>query len=109
MGSDLPASLSPVAIQTRLRDELGYDGLVITDDLQMRAITSKRPLDEAIVLALKAGNDLVLIGNVLASTPSNTDFAVNAIEKAVKTGQLSFKQLYRSWQRVMAYKAGLHR
>ncbi len=109
MGQDLPASLSPVAIQTRLRDELGFDGVVITDDLQMRAITSKRSLEEAIVLALKAGNDLVLIGNVLASTPSNTDFAVNAIEKAVKTRQLSFKQLYRSWTRVKRYKARLHR
>ena len=109
MGQDLPASLSPVAIQTRLRDELGFNGVVITDDLQMRAITSKRSLEEAIVLALKAGNDLVLIGNVLASTPSNTDFAVNAIEKAVKSGRLSFKQLYRSWTRVKAYKARLHR
>lgn len=109
MGQDLPASLSPIAIQTRLRDELGFDGVVITDDLQMRAITSKRPLEEAIVLALKAGNDLVLIGNVLASTPSNTDFAVNAIEKAVKAGRLSFKQLYRSWTRVKDYKARLHR
>ena len=83
--------------------------MVITDDLQMRAITSKRSLEEAIVLALKAGNDLVLIGNVLASTPSNTDFAVNAIEKAVKTRQLTFKQLYRSWTRVKRYKARLHR
>ncbi|MEE4239631.1 MAG: glycoside hydrolase family 3 N-terminal domain-containing protein [Anderseniella sp.] len=109
MGQDLPASLSPVAIQTRLRDELGFDGVVITDDLQMRAITSKRPLEEAIVLALKAGNDLVLIGNMLASTPSNTDFAINAIEKAVKAGRLDFKQLYRSWQRVQAYKARLRR
>lgn len=109
MGQGLPASLSPVAIKTRLRDELGFDGVVITDDLQMRAITSRRPLDKAIVQALKAGNDMVLIGNVLASSPSNADYAVNAIEKGVKAGELSFKQLYRSWQRVMAYKARIRR
>ena len=109
MGRHLPASLSPIAIQTRLRDELGFDGVVITDDLQMRAITSKRTLADAIVLAFKAGNDMVLIGNVLASSPSNSDFAVRAIETGVKAGELNFKQLYRSWQRVMAYKARIHK
>jgi beta-N-acetylhexosaminidase len=109
MGEGLPASLSPVAIKTRLRDELGFDGVVITDDLQMRAITSRRPLEQAIVQALKAGNDMVLIGNVLASSPGNADYAVKAIEQGVKSGQLNFKQLYRSWQRVMAYKARIRR
>lgn len=108
-GQDLPASLSPIAIKTRLRDELGFDGLVITDDLQMRAITSRRTLEQAIVLALKAGNDMVLIGNVLASAPSNTDFAVRAIEQGVKSGELSFAGLYRSWQRVMHYKRHIRR
>ncbi len=105
----LPASLSPVAIKTMLRDGLGFDGVVITDDLQMRAITSKRKLDEAIIMALAAGNDIALIGNVLSQAPENPDFAVRAIARGVKEGRLSFKQLYRSWQRVIAYKARLRR
>ncbi|MGI9514947.1 MAG: glycoside hydrolase family 3 N-terminal domain-containing protein [Anderseniella sp.] len=106
-GQNLPASLSPVAIKTMLRDDLGFDGVVITDDLQMRSISSKRKLDEAIIMALAAGNDIVLIGNVLAQAPSNPDFAVRAIARGVSEGRLTFKQLYRSWQRVIAYKARL--
>ncbi len=108
-GKDLPASLSPIAVKTMLRDELGFDGVVVTDDLQMRGITSRIKLDEAIILALAAGNDIVLIGNVLSSTPSNADFAVRAIERGVKEGRLNFKDLHRSWQRVTRYKAQLRR
>ena len=108
-GENLPASLSPIAVKTMLRDELGFDGVIITDDLQMRSISSKRPLDEAIIMALAAGNDIALIGNVLAQAPENPDFAVRAIARGVREGRLNFKQLYRSWQRVIAYKAGLRR
>lgn len=108
-GEHLPASLSPIAIKTMLRDELGYDGVVITDDLQMRAISSRRKLDESIIMALAAGNDMVLIGNVLSQAPTNPDFAVRAIARGVREGRLNFKQLYRSWQRVIAYKAHLRR
>ncbi len=108
-GKDLPASLSPIAIKTMLRDDLGYDGVLITDDLQMRGISTRFKLDEAIIMALAAGNDIALIGNVLASTPENADFAVRAIERGVREGRLAFKDLYRSWQRVTQYKAGLHR
>ncbi len=108
-GRHLPASLSPVAIKTMLRDDLGFDGVVITDDLQMRSISAKRKLDEAIIMALAAGNDMVLIGNVLAQAPPNPDFAVRAIARGVREGRLNFKQLYRSWQRVISYKSRLRR
>ncbi len=108
-GQDLPASLSPIAVKTMLRDELGYDGVVITDDLQMRSISTNHPLDEAIIMALAAGNDIALIGNVLSQAPEDPDFAVRAIARGVKEGRLNFKQLYRSWQRVIAYKKRLRR
>jgi len=108
-GEKLPASLSPVAIKTMLRDDLGFDGVIITDDLQMRSISSRRTLDEAIIMALAAGNDIVLIGNVLAQAPSDPEFAVRAIARGVREGRLDFKQLYRSWQRVIGYKARLRR
>jgi len=51
----------------------------------------------------------VLIGNVLAQAPSDPEFAVRAIARGVSEGRLNFKQLYRSWQRVIDYKAGLRR
>ena len=101
-----PASLSASAI-ARLRDEVGFDGVVVTDDLQMRAVLSRQSLAEAIVLALKAGNDMVLIGNALVSEPTRADFAVEVIERAVAEGELDFGRLLRSYRRVMALKSRL--
>lgn len=57
----LPATLSPRILKTLLRERMGYQGVVISDDLQMKAISKKYPPDEAAILALAAGCDLLLI------------------------------------------------
>ena len=57
----LPASLSPAVIKGLLRDELGFEGLVMTDDLDMGAIYNEYGLEETIRLAITAGNDLAMI------------------------------------------------
>lgn len=57
----LPATLSPKILQDLLRKEMGYRGVVISDDLQMKAISRKYAPDEAAVLALEAGCDLLLV------------------------------------------------
>ncbi|MDQ6625797.1 MAG: beta-N-acetylhexosaminidase [Verrucomicrobiota bacterium] len=57
----LPASFSPIVIKQLLRKELGFDGLVMTDDLDMGAIYNEYGLDQTIRLALGAGNDLAMI------------------------------------------------
>jgi beta-N-acetylhexosaminidase len=56
-----PATLSPAILTGLLREELGYDGLLLTDDLEMGAIENERGAAEAAVLALKAGADLLLV------------------------------------------------
>jgi len=56
-----PATLSPIVIEGMLRERLGYEGLIVSDDLEMRAIADRWPAGEAAVLAIAAGCDLLLI------------------------------------------------
>ena len=58
---DLPASLSPAVVTDLLRGELGFGGVVFTDDLTMGAITQNYGLGEAAVLAVEAGCDMLLV------------------------------------------------
>ncbi len=104
--TNLPATLSGEAV-TMLRDELKYDGVVISDDLQMKGIAKRHPLAQAIVLALAAGNDIVLIGNVLVHQPETAKFAVRTIEEAVANGDLDRSKLEASYCRVIQLKKRL--
>ena len=64
-----PATLSKATITGILRDELGFDGVVITDDMNMQAITSQYGFEQAAVLAVQAGADLLAYGNNLVYDP----------------------------------------
>ena len=84
----LPASLSSAAISGLLRDELGHSGLVVTDSLVMGAIRSRWSVSEAALLAITAGADLALVGDL---TDAAAAFA--EIESAVSEGRLSLERL----------------
>ena len=84
-----PATLSPVVLSGLLRQELGFDGLIVTDALVMEAIAGRYGAGEAAVLALEAGADLVLM-------PADAAEAMEAIAAAVASGRLSQAQLERS-------------
>ena len=96
----MPASLSP-KIHNYLRKQMHYRGLIITDDLQMGAITqfAQRHHTNADVLALKAGNDVILGGNPQTGIP--------LIEQAVKKKQISEKQIDQSVYRILKLKEKL--
>ena len=87
-----PATLSRPVLTGLLRQELGFDGLIVTDALVMEAIAGRYGAGEAAVLALEAGADLVLM-------PADARGALVAIEAAVATGRLSESQLRRSAER----------
>ncbi|MFW6077775.1 MAG: glycoside hydrolase family 3 N-terminal domain-containing protein, partial [Hyphomicrobiales bacterium] len=106
-GDGRPASLSPAAVQLELRQKLGFDGVVVTDDIQMESALAGRSLGEAIVLALAAGNDIVLIANMLAYQPDVARYALAAIRRAVADGRLDRDALIRSYKRVIALKQRL--
>lgn len=99
---DLPATLSKATITGLLRQELGYDGVVITDDMNMAAITGQYGFAQAAVLAIEAGADLLAYGNNLVYDAGVAERAVAALLSAVEQGELSAARIDESYRRVMA-------
>nr|WP_236570254.1 glycoside hydrolase family 3 protein [Streptomyces mexicanus] len=95
-----PATLSRPILTGILREELGYDGVVITDSLGMEGVRSKYGDDRVPVLALKAGVDQLL-------NPPSLDVAWNAVLNAVRTGELTEDRLDESILRILRLKARL--
>lgn len=98
-----PASLSPGVIQGLLRTEMGFDGLVITDALNMGAVTRNYSVAEASIQALLAGADLLL-------QPPGERQVIDAIVAAVQSGRLPAERIDEAARRVLLAKAhaGLH-
>ncbi|MBN2140307.1 MAG: glycoside hydrolase family 3 protein [Desulfovibrionaceae bacterium] len=100
-----PASLSRATITGLLRQALGFDGLVVTDDLDMKAVAGRYGFKETIFLALDAGADILLFGNNLSYDPDIAARAVRAITELVAEGRLDRSRIEESFQRIMALKA----
>ena len=98
LDSQLPATLSP-AVHDYLRNELGFLGVIVTDDLVMQAITDTYGAGEAAVLAVLAGNDL------LCSTEYQIQY--QAVLEAVQNGRISEEQLNEAVLRILRWKADL--
>lgn len=97
---NLPASLSNNIITKLLREELGYKGLIITDALDMKAVTKYFSDGEACVQAFKAGNDIILM-------PPNIKDGITSIYKAVKSGEISKERLDESVRKILSSKRWL--
>ncbi|MFJ5770594.1 beta-N-acetylhexosaminidase [Psychrobacillus sp. NPDC093180] len=95
-----PSSISHEIITTLLRDQLQFDGVIMTDDMTMNAITHNYEIGEAAVRAVTAGNDIVLI----AHDYNNVLKAINAIEASVKDGKISEERINESVHRILALK-----
>jgi len=100
----LPITFSKKALTTVLRKQLKYNGVILTDDLDMGAIRKSFSLQEAVVRALGAGNDLLLMSNSLKYNEDLPVIAVNWITSAVKDGRLSQAGITASYNRVMRLK-----
>ena len=95
-----PATLSRPILTDLLRGELGFDGLIITDDMEMKAIDRRYRTGEAAVMAIEAGADIVLT----LWTYENQVKVFNALISAVKNGRISEDRLDRSVGRILKYK-----
>lgn len=97
IGDNTPCSLSEEVITNWLRGELGYNGIVITDAMNMSAITEYYSADQAAVMALKAGADMILM-------PENFEAAYEGVLAAVKDGSISEERINESLKRIYRIK-----
>ena len=96
-GDDTPASLSKTMITDILRGQMGYDGIVVTDAMNMGAVTEKYTSAQAAVKALQAGADLVLM-------PEDFQEAYQGVLDAVKDGTLTEQRINESVTRIVKVK-----
>lgn len=96
-GSDVPATMSSVILQDKLRGELGYQNIIITDGMEMGAITTQYSSEEAAVNSIKAGVDIVL-------GPKNFVPAFEAVLKAVEEGTITEERINQSVRRILKMK-----
>lgn len=93
----LPSSLSQEMIEGRLRRDLNFDGVIISDSMSMGAITERYSSGEAAVLAIKAGTDIVLMPEVYSE-------AFESILEAVARGEISEERIDKSVRRILSLK-----
>jgi beta-N-acetylhexosaminidase len=98
---NVPASMSPVVIGEVLREELKFDGVVITDDMTMGAVTEHYDIGRASIDALLAGADIVLVGH----EPELQRRALQAIRRAAESGELSRDAVDARVYRILRLKA----
>lgn len=87
--SEYPASLSKEIVQNRLREEMGFTGLIISDDLEMGGITEQYKIGDAAVLAIQAGVDMLIVGH---QYPLQKE-VIASLNKAVESGKITEQQL----------------
>ena len=96
-GSDIPSTMSPIILQDKLRGELGYQNIIITDGMEMGAITQQYTSAEAAVGSIQAGVDIVL-------GPRYFTEAFDAVMAAVKNGTISEDRINQSVRRILKLK-----
>lgn len=101
--SGTPAAFSSLFIHQVLRQKFRYDGLVITDDVEMSGANAAGPIEDRVVRAIEAGNDMVMV----AWSVRRQRKAVEALMSAVRSGRISESRIDQSLKRIFAYKLQL--
>ncbi|PJN62037.1 putative lipoprotein YbbD precursor [Paenibacillus sp. GM1FR] len=96
----IPATLSHKVLTGLLREEMGFEGIIITDCLEMHAISKPYGVAEAAVRAVEAGADLILVSHTLQDQVA----ALEAIVEAVRTGRVSEEVIHQALERIMTWK-----
>lgn len=97
-----PATLSKMTITGLLRQGLGWQGVIISDDMQMKAISERYSLEESIFLAVDAGVDILLFGNNLEWDADLPGKVYDALHYLVDVGRISPERIRASWARIDA-------
>ncbi len=107
-GAGQPASLSSKAITGLLRGELGYKGVIVSDDMQMGAIRDHYSPEESILLGIEAGIDLFIYSNREHPDPQMPKRFVSVVRTAIERGRLSSQRIRESAQRIRSLKGKFH-
>lgn len=99
-----PATLSHAVITGLLREKLGYQGVIMSDDMEMKAISSHYGLENSVPAAIEAGIDMLCFGNNLSYDPGIAGKAIDILARAVEAGRISEARIDASCARVRALK-----
>lgn len=99
-----PASLSYKAVTGVLRQEIGFNGLIITDDLGMGAVKKNFSLKATLIHAVNAGNDILLLADGQNSTAKGVNRLHNILKQAVIDGEIKPKTLFSAYNRILKVK-----
>ena len=103
-----PASLSIDTITNLLIHKMGYQGLIISDDLQMAALTDHFSEKDILYRAIMAGNDLLIYGNNLRYKSDLLNRKIKLINELIHEGKISEARIDKSWQKILRVKNRLH-
>jgi len=104
---DYPATLSRATVTGILRKELGYDGVVLSDCLQMRAISDYYGFETAIQKAIEAGVDMILFANNSVYEEDIAARAIALVKRLIEDGAVSAARIEKSYRRICRLKSGL--
>ena len=108
LADSLPGTLSHKVVTGVLRGFLGYDGVVFSDDMQMKAITSHYTVEEAVKLAILAGVDVLVYANhVLPDDVIPIQELFELVKRLVESDEIPRERIVQSYQRIMRLKANL--
>ncbi len=102
-----PATLSEKTMQGFLRGKLGYDGVIISDDMQMQAISDHYSLKDSLKLGLQAGLDLFCFGNNLLQEQVRASDVIGAVLELVEEGTISEARIDESVNRILKLKEAI--
>lgn len=104
--SGLPATLSKPMLTGLLRGHLHFNGVIMSDDMQMKAIANRYSLKESITLAINAGIDILLFANQ-REQPVDPKLIIDVVEEQVKAGVISEERINESYERILKLKKTL--
>ncbi len=93
-----PASLSAATVQGLIRDELGWNGVVISDDIGMKAVSGNYSLEESLLLTINAGIDMIM--HIAGTTPETLPESIAIVERLVLEGQIPESRITESYARI---------
>jgi beta-N-acetylhexosaminidase len=104
---EYPATLSNAIVNGVLRQEMGYDGMVISDDLLMKGVSQKFNLSQRLILAINAGVDMLIISEPTIEGVSTIERVNHLLQKAVERGDIKEQSIKNAYERIMALKKEL--